>query len=287
MLKPSVPVVALVLLLASRHASAQADPIAPPPPPSGAMPVPDAAAPAPAPAPSPPPGDSIPPPTLTEVPTPAPVLPPPVASPEVAVVAPLPAPPPPHGHRVGLVVGIISLPRPVEAELSAKLGAAWAFGAELNMLPTITFPGGSAKIGMLALQGNARWFPFRGAFFLGAGLGYQTFKASLDKTVDNGSLEVTADMSGVFVAPQIGWLWVMRSGLALGLGLTLQIPIPKDPVVTSTYGGQPVPQQANAQFSQDVVDSARRQEDTIRTGARYIVKYPLPTLDLLRVGFFF
>jgi hypothetical protein len=214
---------------------------------------------------------------------PAPV----VVAPAPVVVAAAPSAPASPGVRVGLVLGIISLPRPAEAELVVKLGTAFSVGAEFSMLPDLTVPGGSAKLRLMAGQANARWFPFDGAFFLGAGFGYQAFKASLTKTKDNGPLVVTADMSGLFVAPQLGWLWVWRSGFALGLGLGVQIPIPKDPVVSSTYNGQPVPEQAGPGFSQSVVDSAHSQEDTIRTLAKFVVKYPIPTIDLLRLGFFF
>jgi hypothetical protein len=230
---------------------------------------------------APPPVNEAPPPAAVAAPAPVVATPEPVV---VAVSAPAPSSP---GVRVGLVLGLVSLPRPAEAELVVKLGTAFSVGAEFSMLPELTIPGGVAKLRLMAGQLNGRWFPFGGAFFLGAGFGYQAFKASLTKIKDNGSLVVTADMSGLFVAPQIGWLWVWRSGLALGLGLGLQIPIPKDPVVSSTYDGQPVPDQAGPGFPQDVVDSAHSQEDTVRTLAKFVVKYPVPTIDLLRLGFFF
>ena len=132
-----------------------------------------------------------------------------------------------------------------------------------------------------------RWFPFEGIFYLGGRIGYQSFTASIGQTVDNAELTTTADMSSFFLAPEIGVLWVSSSGVSLGFGIGVQIPIPKDPVVTSTYNGQPVPPQATSSVPQDVIDQAQSSASTVHSLASFIVKYPLPTLDLLRIGVFF
>jgi len=94
-------------------------------------------------------------------------------------------------------------------------------------------------------------------------------------------------MSGFFVQPQLGVLWISQSGFAISFSLGLQIPIPKDPVVSASYLGQPVPAQATSTVPQDVVDQAQNTKDDVQSVARLIVKYPFPTLDLLRIGFFF
>jgi hypothetical protein len=202
-------------------------------------------------------------------------------------VAASPAAAPARGTRLGLMVGIVSVPRPLELELSLKLAPSVSLSAQYSMLPDLTLPGGAAKLKLRAFQGVARWFPARGAFFLGAGLGYQQLAVSLDRTVEGGRLTVATDMSGLFVSPQLGWLWVWRSGLALGITIGAQIPIPSEPSVDVAYGGQPVPDQANATFSQQVVDSARDARTEVRSRARLASRYPLPNLDLLRIGFFF
>jgi hypothetical protein len=94
-------------------------------------------------------------------------------------------------------------------------------------------------------------------------------------------------MSGFFVQPQLGVLWISQSGFAISLSFGLQIPIPKDPVMSATYQGQPVPTQATSTIPQDVVDQAQTSKDDVQSIARLIVKYPFPTFDLLRIGFFF
>ena len=181
----------------------------------------------------------------------------------------------------------MTFPRPVEAELTVKLGASFALGVKGSYLPELSVPGINFKVDLKALEGVVRWFPGDGVFFLGAGLGYQNFKASFDEIADGNDLTIAADMSGYFVQPQLGVLWIWRSGFAMSLSFGLQIPIPKDPVVSATYLGQPVPAQATSAVPQDVVDQAQSTKDDVQSLARLIVKYPFPTLNLLRIGFFF
>ncbi len=168
-----------------------------------------------------------------------------------------------------------------------KLGTSLAFGLKGGYLPELTAPGGVAKLDLKAIEGIVRWFPGQGVFFLGCGFGYQNLKASLTEPVDYSELTITADMSGFFVSPQLGVLWISQSGFALSFSVGAQIPIPRDPVVSATYGGQPIPSQPSSTIPQDVIDQAQSSEDTVRSLARFIVKYPFPNIDLLRIGFFF
>jgi len=212
---------------------------------------------------------------------------PPAPAEAVVYTSSAPPSPPPPAHRFGVTLGIISLPRPLELEATYRLAPALAVSAQYSMLPDLTAPGGSATLQLRAYQGIVRWFPFSGAFFIGSGIGYQTFRASLSKTVDNGTLTTALDLSGVFVSPQLGWLFVMQSGFTLGLSLGVQVPLPKDPVATSTYNGQTVPPQGGAGFSQDVVDEASKNRDTVQTLGKLANKYPIPNIELLRIGVFF
>jgi hypothetical protein len=229
----------------------------------------------------------------------------PPAEPSVVAAAPLPSPEPtpavtatpdfvraprePDGVRVGVLLGLLSLPRPVEAELSIKVGRYLAFGAQYSLLPDLTPPGFDADLKLNAAQGIVRFFPFGGGFYLGGGFGYQQFRASLGSTNPSSGdrLEVSCDMSGPFVTPQLGWLWVWKSGFAFGINLGAQIPLPKDPIVVATYNGVPVPDQPSGAVPQEVIDDANGMKDSVRTIAKFVAKYPVPTIDLLKIGLFF
>ncbi len=272
-------------------------PVAPPAPTAPPVPV--------VPAPVAPPVPVVPPVPAAPLPPAAPPPPPPPPPPPLMPVAPLlppPSPPPversesppvppanpfAEGPHLGLLVGIVTFPRPIEGELTMKLGSAFALGVKGSYLPELSVPFIDGKIDLKAIEGIVRWFPGNGVFFLGAGFGYQNFKASLGELVDGNELTIAADMSGFFVQPQLGVLWISQSGFAISLSFGLQIPIPKDPVMSATYQGQPVPAQATSTIPQDVVDQAQTSKDDVQSIARLIVKYPFPTFDLLRIGFFF
>jgi len=48
-----------------------------------------------------------------------------------------------------------------------------------------------------------------------------------------------------------------------------------------------IPEQSNGGFPQEVVDNANDMRDTVRTVAKFFAKYPVPSIDLLKIGFFF
>jgi len=294
-------------------AAAVVRPVAPPPAPPA--PPPRAALPPPVPPPAAPPVAVVaPPPAAPPVvaaapaapPIAAPPPPPPGVEPLPAIPAPIPeeaVPPPPPPPleappplveapaedplRVGVMIGVLSFPRPLEAELAFKVGRWFGFGVQASFLPQVSVPAIDGKLDLKAMQGVFRWFPFGNAFYLGGGLGYQNFQASFGETIDNGQLRISADMSGAFLVPQLGWMWIFDSGFAMGLSFGLQVPIPKEPVVTATYNGQPVPDQPTSSVPQDVVNEAQTTGDNVRSVAKLIVRYPFPQIDFLRIGLFF
>jgi hypothetical protein len=166
--------------------------------------------------------------------------------------------------------------------VTAKVGRHLSVGAQYSMLPDITPPGFDAGLKLNAYQGVVRIFPFGGSFYIGSGFGYQQLKASLGHTDPSSGdrSEVSCDMSGLFVSPQLGWLWIWKSGFAFGLNIGAQIPVPKDPVVKTTVNGVEIPESAGDEDTNDM-------RDKVRTVARVVAKYPIPNLDLLKIGFFF
>jgi hypothetical protein len=257
-----------------------APPTVAPPPAPPAMAAPPAVPPLAPPVDAPPTSASVPPPDLT-VP-----FPPPPPEPRFDPSSSPGRSPPPPPVQLAVLIGIISVPRPIEIDALLKFGGSIALGAQFSMLPTLTFPGQDARVELSATQAVFRWFPFRGAFYLGGGFGYQQFKASLGDAVQGGTLTVNADMSTVFLSPQLGWVWTWESGFALGISLGVQLPLPREPVVTVAYNGQVVPENG-AGFPAPVVTAANSDRDTIEDIARVVMRYPIPNLDLLKIGFAF
>jgi hypothetical protein len=205
--------------------------------------------------------------------------------PAIAIVDAGPAPAPPaRSWHPGILLGIVSLPRPAQLEALVRLGSDIALGVQYSVLPTLTVPGGDSSLQLDATQATFRWFPFHGAFYLGSGAGYQRLKAVLSETVEGGKLRVAADISTFFLSPQLGWLWVTRSAFSIGINLGVQLPLPREPVITETYNGQPLPAQGG---SAGVGSSAQDDRDQVRTLARVIMRYPIPNIDLLKIGFVF
>jgi hypothetical protein len=214
------------------------------------------------------------------------------------VIAPPPVPetPPPPPERPpsarepepdfqpAILLGILSLPRPIEVEALLKMGGTLAFGVQYSLLPTLSLPDNSASLKLDAGQGTFRWFPFSGVFYLGGGFGFQRMQASIAQTVEGGSLRVNADMSTFFISPQLGWLWFTRSGFCIGINLGVQIPFPREPSVDVTYNGQPLPSQGGPI---GLAATANDDKNNVADVARVIMRYPIPNVDLLKIGLAF
>jgi hypothetical protein len=177
--------------------------------------------------------------------------------------------------RPGVLVGVLSFPRPIEIEASVRLGDQAALGFQYSQFPDLTLSGMALQFS--GYQGIARWFPWQGAFYVGAGVGYQTLTAMKQ---DSG-YTVRVDLSSPFVTPQLGWLWTWPSGLALGISLGVQIPFAGDPrldVLGPT--GAPVDES-------NLPEAARALRQDLDAAVEMVGQLPLPAIDLLKVGFYF
>jgi hypothetical protein len=179
-------------------------------------------------------------PAPAEAPAAAPVAPAPVAPAPVVVVAPpqaaaAPAAAPPAEQseeeredkkaegmfgpiRLGGVVGIGLSTRPVSFTAMLKIKRIVVLGAEYSVLPKLTF----ATVAVKAYQIGAdiRLLPFQGAFFVGAGFGYQALTARSESAIAPGALEIGSP----FITPRFGWLFVTPFALTLGFDIGVVIP---------------------------------------------------------------
>lgn len=142
-----------------------------------------------------------------------------------------PAPPSEEAHptlRVGLVIGLISVPRPVNVELHAKLWDWLGLGVSYTYLPSFVsdwllkfYRISDASATSSSWEVTLRAYPFRDSFFLGANLGVESVTA----TTTGSQPPAKEDITGAFISPRLGWLWIWTSGFALSTDAGVQIPI--------------------------------------------------------------
>jgi hypothetical protein len=170
-----------------------------------------------------------------------------------------PSPYPPL--RAGAMAGV-GFPRPLAVEALAQLWMHLVVGMEYGVLPNVTVRG--VQVGSWTLSGDARWLPWRGPLFFGLRAGVQHVEAATTLPVTGlGNVSETLGLDATFINPRIGLLWVLRSGLVLGMEAGVQIPLS-----TSTTSTWPLA----------LVPSLQGQIDALERSV-------LPTIDLIRVGF--
>jgi len=169
--------------------------------------------------------------------------------------------------KVGVMVGLVSVPRPLSAELFVKFADLVGVGASYSALPTglgdLILSAANvqgASVSSSAFDGEVRLFPFRGSFFLGAALGRQSLTATA--TRNNGTVNV--DMATLYATPRLGWLSIWDSGFSLSVDAGVQLPLSTDATVTGT--------------NPDATNSAQ-------SAARALGNTPLPSVNF-RFGFF-
>jgi len=200
------------------------------------------------------------------------------AAPSFETQVPQAAPTPPetsaapgHPHhlgpvQIGATVGVLSLPRPVNVQLLAKVYDLIGIGVSYNYLPGFIADAILSLYGVhnVSLTSSAwdfdlRIFILRGAFFLGSSLGTQ----SLTATATSNGVTVQGDLSTFYVTPRLGWLSVWDSGFLISTDLGVQIPV----------------------SSSLTVDPAANNRD-VREAARVIGQTPLPAVTF-RIGYLF
>ena len=202
----------------------------------------------------------------------APSSSPPSQSSDPASASTTPPPPTEDAHptlRVGLLLGVVSVPRPVNVELQAKLWDWVGLGVSYTYLPSFIsdlllklYNINDVSVTSSSWEVGLRVYPFHGSFFLGANLGV----GNVNATTTGSQQAATADVTAPFVAPRLGGLWIWNSGFALGTDAGVQIPI-----------GNPQIHFEPPQF---------QNFKPLRDAANRVGKSLLPVLNF-RIGYFF
>jgi hypothetical protein len=130
----------------------------------------------------------------------------------------------------------IEVPHPLFLDLEKRWNKSFSSAIGLGGFKlTVNTSSIPVALGIGAVDGRFRWHPFEGAFFIGVMVGYQSIWASGQDSIPVsgsvpglGSVSTTANIiasvnvSGLYAAPHIGWLWVWDSGFTLGAELGWQ-----------------------------------------------------------------
>jgi hypothetical protein len=205
---------------------------------------------------------------------PAPAVP--LAPPGVSAEAPPPAPiaavsPEPYGKRgvlIGPKLSLIALPPGLGLE--ARLFDTLGISVDFNFIPSVKVSKDSTKDSRAKyadLSVAARWFPWHRSFYLGASLGTRDFKASAH---DNLTLETaSAEVTSTYIAPQLGWRFIGKSGFFYGIDLGYQIILSSTQTFVLPASTDP------------------EQEQDLRRAANDLGQLGFPILTLVQFGWYF
>jgi hypothetical protein len=182
--------------------------------------------------------------------------------------------------HVGVMLGLVSLPRPLDAELYLRAGDYFFLGFSYSDFPAFVadplLSAAGAKSGSTtasldqfnAFDADLRVFPFAGAFFLGSSFGRQSFKAAVTESTVLGPQTGTIDLTSIYATPRLGYLWTFGPGIVLGLDAGVQLKLSKDQHVNMPAGSTQS-MQDNAQSLVDFAGSIPLPSFHFRLGWQY------------------
>jgi hypothetical protein len=201
--------------------------------------------------------------------------------------------------RIGPVVGV-GLPNLLSLGGTLKLTRYLGAGINIGLIPTLRISYyGEATLAYEEYDLYARLYPFGGAFFLGAGVGYENVRGTLVNTMDlspyqsqvpevslPGSVQYQsiARVQTMVLTPQIGLFHTFGSGFSLGLDIGAQIPIAPSQIDFTS--------QVDAQFDPRLPAEVRQQlihqyteptDQKVRSTLETIGRTPIPTISV-RIG---
>jgi len=199
--------------------------------------------------------------------------------------------------RIGFLIGT-GLPEVANLGAQMKLTRFIGAGINVGLIPTVKISYyGDATLKYQEYDAYGRIYPFGGAFFLGAGVGYANIKGTLTKRYDTSAVQSAypavpgipaavdvnsdANVRTLVLTPQIGFMKIFDVGFAIGVDIGAQIPIaPSNVDFTTAAPGVP----------SIVADEVRRRyinpnDEKVRSTLERIGRTPLPTFNF-RIGWF-
>ena len=179
--------------------------------------------------------------------------------------------------RPGAMIGLVSLPRPIDAEVFVRIVDIFGVGLGYSDFPAFIANPLLELVGAKSDSTDARLdqfnafdldlhvFPFRGRFFVGSSFGRQSLKGAVTENTALGPQTATVDLTTWYATPRVGWIWTFEHGFFLGFALGVQFKLGADKTVTVPPSATP--------------DIRNRVNNLADLGS----SYPLPSLHL-RLG---
>ncbi len=230
--------------------------------------------------------DAEPAPPLADTPTPAPAV---DSSYHHSTPTPKAAPEPEHKSdddeglfgpfRIGFLVGG-GLPDLLSLGGQIKLTRYFGAGINVGIIPTVKLSFyGQAKLAYQEYDLYGHIYPFGGAFFLGAGVGYATMKGSLANSYpipvpynlefgNSANIDSEGSVRTLVLTPQIGLLKTFGPGFSIGLDVGAQLPIAPSKIDSSTHVPAYIPQ-----------SQVQPYDDKVRSTLTTIGRQVLPTFN--------
>ncbi len=181
--------------------------------------------------------------------------------------------------RVGPTVGI-GAPDGLRFGLFTTWKGLLGAGGALSVIPSLGVPGAApGKVSRFTGEGFLRVHPFRGAFFAGLAGGVAKTDGITSKLAvandPSSRADLHASSTAVYLAPHLGFRWMLSFGLTIGFDAGVEIPVISSKAefdATASASGQ----------IQDVPGKGK-----IATAMNYAASKPVPVLHLLEVGYAF
>ena len=176
---------------------------------------------------------------------------------------------------LGPVLALLGPPNLVGAGVHMRLGKYIGAGFDFQALPTVKVS--PISVGASLVSANARVYPFGGAFFVGAGIGYQILSGAMR----DGTLAVGARTS--FPAASLNLGFMGHDGFVLGADIGVLLPLGAHRIAVRDMTGGKFADDAAAQAELDTTMSDAQDRLT-----RLLDSMPvLMQVNLVRVGYLF
>lgn len=132
-------------------------------------------------------------------------------------------------------------------------------------------------VDLTKMQLSLRYHPWMGSFYVGVGVGQETFTSKGSDTISGQTVNAEIKVTATTVAPQLGWMWGMADG-GLWAGIDFEMVSPSGASSTTTTNAD-ASVQATASYQQlinDTNDQAKKYGEASYTA-----------LTFLRVGYLF